>query len=226
MNTVELYSNLSHQYPDVLNFQEPLWFDILKYSHTQNIPEHTCLFRETEQRSNFMWLLEGTVRVLKHSPSGREITLYRVNPGELCVLSIQSLMGDHKVPASAVAETDLVGLVMNKLEFDHAFDESKDFSRYLLRYISQRLGDVMQLISEVTFQRLELRLACLLWKLFTNEASNSVVITHEKLAHELGTTREMVSRLLKEFEVKQCIKLARGKIHLVSKDMLEWFTHI
>jgi CRP/FNR family transcriptional regulator len=223
--TTNLYETLLQQYPDFLNLKEPSWSNILKPSQKKHIPAGTFIFRETEVCTNFMWMLEGTVRVFKHSPGGREITLYRVTPGELCVLSLQCLMGGGGFPAVAVAETDLVGLALSKTEFDNAIDESREFRRYLINFLSHRLGDVVQLVSDVTFQRLEIRLTCLLGQLFKKADGGPIQITHAKLAHELGTTREMISRILKELENKQCIQLARGEIHLVSKDVLQWFTN-
>jgi len=224
MKSSELYETLSCQYMDVLNKPDSDWLTVFQSAEKKHIPAGTCIFRETEQCRNFMWLLEGVVRVYKHSPGGREITLYRVTPGELCVLSLQCLMDGGGFPAVAIAETDLLGLSLSKHEFENAIDESKAFRRYLLKVLTQRLSDVVQLVSDVTFHRLELRLACLLGLLFKNSSGAALKITHSKLAHELGTTREMISRILKELEHKQCVRLSRGFIHLVSEDALEWFS--
>jgi len=227
MNTTsKLYQNLEPRQPDILNAHEPNWSSILKSSQKKYIPAGTVIYREAEDCSNFMWLLEGTVRVFKHSPEGREVTLYRVSPGELCVLSLQCLMGGEGFPAVAIAETDLHGLLLSKQEFDDAIDHSREFRRHLLQVLSHRLGDVIQLVSDVTFHRLELRLCCLLGQLFKHSNGVPLQITHSKLAHELGTTREMISRILKELERKEYIQLARGEIHLLSQDALEWFAKI
>ncbi len=223
--TNNIYENLVSEYSNSREAQEPSWSNILKPSQKKHVPAGSFIFRESESCNNFMWLLEGTVRVYKHSPGGREITLYRVTPGELCVLSLQCLIGGEGFPAVAIAETDLIGLALSKNEFDNAIDESREFRRYLLKFLSQRLGDVVQLVSDVTFQRLELRLTCLLGHLFRHSESKAIHITHAKLAHELGTTREMISRILKELEHKKCIQLARGEIRLLSEDVLEWFIH-
>ncbi len=185
------------------------------------VPQGTQLFREMQQCQSFMWLLEGTVRVFKHSPEGREITLYRVNPGEICVLSIQSLLCGEGFPAEAVAETDLLGLQLNKQTFNQALDNSHDFHRYLLKILSRRISDIMQLVSQVTFQHLDLRVACHLGKMFERSAGKPLKTTHAQIAQELGTTREMVSRILKELERMKCIRLARGEINLLSSEELK-----
>ncbi|GMQ83435.1 MAG: hypothetical protein BMS9Abin06_0169 [Gammaproteobacteria bacterium] len=115
-------------------------------------------------------------------------------------------------------------LVVRRRYFDRAIDDSKDFRRYLLKVLSRRIGDVVQLVSEVTFQRLDLRLACLLGQFFERSCGEPLLITHAQLAREMGTTREMVSRILKELERQQCIQLLRGEIHLVSREGLNWFS--
>jgi len=211
-------------YPDAINALNALPDNILAASKQTCIPQGSHLFRESDHCECFMWLLEGTVRVYKHSREGREITLYRVTPGEFCVLSLQSLLTGSGFPAEAVADTELIGVTMSLADFDQAIDESKEFRRYLLKNLSQRLGDTVQLISEVTFQRLDLRLACLMGQLFERSNGAPLKVTHAQLAREMGTTREMVSRILKEFENQQCITLSRGEIDLVSSESLSWFS--
>ncbi len=222
--TTDLQDQLQSCYPEVEHLIEPDVLEALASASQVHIPAGARLFRESERCTQFMWLLEGTVRVFKHSPGGREITLYRVAPGELCVLSLQSLICDEGYPAEAVAESDLIGLTLSQADFDNAIDHCRDFRRYLLKVLSRRIGEVVRLVSEVTFQRLELRLACLLGQLFERTGGKPVMKTHAEVARELGTTREMVSRILKDLEHQQCIKLSRGKILLVSKEGLGWFS--
>ncbi len=215
---------LHQQYPETADLLGAVSRSILACARQSRIPAGTRLFRETERCRHFMWLLEGTVRVFKHSAGGREITLYRVAPGDLCVLSLQCLLCDEGFPAEAVAESELVGVTLTRPDFDRAIDDSPGFRRYLLRVLSRRMSEVVQLVSEVTFQRLDLRLACLLGQLFERAGGEPLRTTHARLARELGTTREMVSRILKEFEHQQCIELRRGEICLVSREGLNWFS--
>lgn len=222
--TTELRELLNSGYPEAKTLLDHASEAILACARQTQIPAGTRVFRETERCRQFMWLLEGTVRVFKHSPGGREITLYRVNPGGLCVLSLQCLLCDEGFPAEAETETDVIGLALSRQDFNRAIDESGNFRRYLLKVLSRRINDVLELVSEVTFQRLDLRLACLLGQLFERSQGKPLKITHAKLARELGTTREMISRILKEFEHQQCIQLSRGEIQLVSREGLNWFS--
>ncbi|VAW51302.1 transcriptional regulator, Crp/Fnr family [hydrothermal vent metagenome] len=221
----EVKQRMHGLYPDAMNALNTLPESILEANKLARVPQGSHLFREADQCECFMWLIEGTVRVFKNSEEGREITLYRVSPGELCVLSLQSLFTGSGFPAAAVADTNLIGVVMSKADFDLAIDDSKEFRKYLLQNLSQRLSEIVQLISEVTFSRLDLRLACLMGQRFERSNGSPLKITHAELARELGTTREMISRILKEFEHQQCISLARGEIHLVSSEGLSWFSH-
>jgi len=189
-----------------------------------DIPAATTLFHEADPCDNFMWLLEGEVRIFKNSESGREVTLYRVEPGELCLLSLNSLMGGQSYPACAVSETPVKGIAISAAQFRDFLDSSSGFRNYVLQTLTERLSEMMTLISDIAFRRLDLRLACLLGQRFERSRGQPLRITHAELAHELGTTREVVSRILKEFERQECVRLTRGEIHLVSQDGLDWFT--
>jgi CRP/FNR family transcriptional regulator len=181
------------------------------------------LFHEGTSCAAFMWLLEGTVRVFKTSEEGREVTVYRVSPGELCLLTLNSLLRNERYPASAKSETFAKGLMISAQQFHASMDRSRGFSSYVLQALVERLTDVMSLLSDVTFHRIHLRAACFLGQQFERAAGMPLQLTHAQLASELGTTREVISRILKEFERQQCISLHRGQIHLVSQDGLKWF---
>lgn len=187
-----------------------------------NFPAETIMFHEAEPCQDFMWLLEGTIRVFKHSEEGREVTLYRVSPGELCLLSLNAMLGGQSYPASAKSETPIRGLVIKGKLFHDALDTSSGFRHYVLQTLTERLTSMISLISDTTFRRLDLRLACFLGQQFERSSGNPLKITHADIAHELGTTREVISRILKEFERQECVTLNRGEIHLLSQEMLRW----
>lgn len=220
----DISQQLYSRYPEVeevLGHEAP---SILGHALQTRVPSGALLFDESETCQHFMWLLEGTVRVYKHSPEGREITLYRVEPGEFCVLSMQCLLTGGGFPAQAVADSALFGVMLNKVDFQHLFNNSPAFSRYFHNMLSRRVVDMVQLVSDVAFKGLDLRLACLLGQLFEHARGEELTMTHAQLARELGTTREVVSRLLKELESQGCIKLSRGKLSLLSKEGLKWMS--
>ena len=215
---------LLDQYPMLAHHADEPCRRMLNEVQMVDIPSGATMFHESDPCSNFMWLLEGSVRVFKNSEEGREVTLYRVSPGELCLLSLNSLLSGKGYPASAVSESSIRGLVISATQFNQSLDVSQGFRSYVMLSLAERMSDMISLVSDITFRRLELRLACMLGQRFERSSGQPLIITHAELAQELGSTREVISRILKEFERQECISLARGEIHLVSQDGLEWFT--
>lgn len=176
--------------------------------------------RKGDPCENFLFLVHGTVRVYEITENGRDIVLYRGRAGEMCILTITNLLEETAYSANAVTEDEVRLVSIPMRYFQNALEHSPGFRTFIMSSLAQRLGHVMRLVEQVTFQRLDLRLACLLGQRFGQLSTSHVSVTHQKLASELGTTREVVSRLLKEFERMGCIRLYRGQIELVSKDAL------
>lgn len=198
--------------------------ELLEQTDRVRLPAGTVMFRESDACQNFLWVLEGSVRVYKHSSDGREVTLYRVEPGDMCVLSLNALLGGRPYPAEATAETDVTGLMIDGNSLLTTINASDSLRSYVMKMLTDRLYEMMVLVSDIAFHRLDLRLACLLGQRFERSAGEPLSVTHAQLARELGTTREVISRILKEFEHQECVKLARGRIYLVSRQGLNWFT--
>jgi len=188
------------------------------------VPAGSLLYRESDKCENFVLLIEGTLRVFKSANHEREITIYRVSSGEQCVLSLQSMLSGDNYFANAIAETELTFLTLNKTDFYQLLDESNAFQQYLLKYMSQRLYDIVTLVSDVMFKQINARLAGILRNLFKQSTAGSIALTHAQIAKELGTTREVISRALKELEKQKCIKLFRGSIKLLSLESLDWLS--
>ena len=216
-------AKLLQKYTGLTRHLDANCYDLLSKARPVSFAAGTVLFREAEPCRDFMWLLEGSVRLYKHSDDGREITLYRVCAGELCILSLNNLLHDRSYTAEARCEEPVSGLLLNGLDFQAAIETSSGFRRYVLGTMANRLDEVMNLVAEVVFRRLDLRLACLLGQMFERSRGQPLGITHEALAREVGTSREVISRILKEFEHQECIRLTRGHIYLVSAQGLDWF---
>jgi len=178
------------------------------------VPDRTVLFRETEPCQGFPFVLGGQVRVSRGSPSGRELELYRVGPGEICVVSTGCLMGSTPMSAHGVAcgGTRLVMIDRDTLLRWTQFEPMRVF---LLSVMADRMAELMALVEAVAFQRVDRRLAgALLGK------GRLIRVTHQQLADELGTAREMVSRLLKRFEEQGWVRLAREQIEILDAGSL------
>lgn len=217
-------NDLESSYPSLARITEPYWIDTVNQAKSIDVPSKTVLFSGSAPCNNFMLILKGRIRIYQTADDGREMTLYRVEAGDLCILSLNSLLQSRAFNAIAQTETDVSALVLSADEFRHSMNVSEIFRNYVLTTMTERLCEAIYLIQDTTFNNLNMRLACMLGSLFERAQGRILKITHQELAHELGTTREVVSRILKEFERQNCVNLSRGKIELASADGLEWFS--
>lgn len=173
------------------------------------LPAGTRVFDERGPCGAFPLVLRGAIRVFKQAPSGRQLLLYRVKSGELCVLTTSCLLSDacYAAAGSTESETELVALgapLFHKLLADY-----EPFRALVFSIFSERIVDLMRRVDEVAFQRLDRRLASLLVA-----RGPELRTTHQDLADELGSVREIVSRLLKSFEEQGWVSLGREKVEV------------
>ena len=173
------------------------------------VPAGVVLFDAKQPCRGFPLVLQGAVRVTMSAPSGREILLYRVDPGQGCILSGGCLLGHSDYAARGVAEEDVTLLSLPPAEFSALLLEHEPFRRFVFGMYGERLAEVMTLVEEVAFRRLDERLAQLLV-----HRGPVIEATHQSLADELGSVREIVSRLLRSFETRGWVKLERERITL------------
>ena len=173
------------------------------------------MFSEGDVCHSFVLVTSGEIRVAKTAANGREIELYRVLPGDSCILTVSCLLGGAAYPASGVAAGELSGVEIPKALFDRLVTKSPAFRQFIFSFIAERLALLMALIEQVAFQRLDARLAAALLR-----GRPQVNRTHQALADELGSVREVISRLLKEFESQALIRLDRGVIYVLDAPRL------
>lgn len=167
---------------------------------------------------NYLMVASGRVRVQQISESGREIVLYRIGGGETCVLTTACLLADEDYSAEAIAETEVSALAVPRSCFDRLLVESSQFRGFVFTAYASRITDLMLLVEEVAFGHIDLRLAQRL--LHLKGPSGAISLTHQDLAVELGTAREVVSRQLKEFERRGWIQRERGRIDILDAEAL------
>ncbi len=192
---------------------------LLRSASLRRAPAGSVLFEPNQPCEGFPLLLEGSVKVAKASPEGREIVLYRVSPGEGCILSGGCLLGQHAYAARGIAESDVALLQMPPAAFNDLIVNSPPFRRFVFDMYGARLAEVMELIDEVAFRKLDTRLARLLV-----QRGPVIEATHQSLADELGSVRVFVSRLLRSFEERGWVKLARERIDVVDAKALLAFS--
>lgn len=180
------------------------------------IPAGTVVFDENQSCQGFPLLLSGSIRVIKAAASGRELQLYRVVAGESCILTSSCLLGHMPYQARGIAEENVDMLFLPTAVFYQWFGQNAAFRDYVFKLFSERLTDLMELVSAVAFQKLDQRLAALLL-----QKNSPIHATHQVLADELGCAREIVSRLLKGFADQGWVKLGREQIELVNPTALK-----
>ena len=189
---------------------------ILETARLMRIPAGTVMFDENQPCQGFPLLLSGSIRVIKTAPNGRELQLYRVVPGESCILTSSCLLGHTLYQARGIAEDVLEIVLLSAASFQTLIGKHEAFRSYVFHLFSERLTDLMQLVSAVAFQKLDQRLANLL----VNKP-NPIHATHQVLADELGSAREIVSRLLKGYAEQGWVKLGREQIEIIDAAALK-----
>lgn len=158
-------------------------------------------------------VIEGLVRVYRVGENGREVTLYRIHPGESCILTASCILSQQDFPAHAVVEEPVRAIGIPAGVLMDWTDRYEVWRRFIFGMMSSRLDDIMEVVDAVTFKRLDVRLAEFLLTKFAD--NQSILTTHQELASELGTAREVISRVLKDFEHRRLVRLERGIIHPV-----------
>lgn len=182
----------------------------------QVVPAGSQIFRQGDNCNQYFVLTSGSAKIFTRSANGKEVLLYHVKPGSICVLTAACLIGHQHFPAEAVAETDLHVRVMTKRQFDELMETSATFRQYVLDGFGERINGLIQTIQKLALETIEQRLA----KFLLMQPRNSIASTHQEIADEIGSAREVVSRNLKRFETNQLLSLGRGQIELLDRQGL------
>lgn len=175
----------------------------------------TVMFDAHTPCAGFPLVLSGVIRVLQRYPNGREMPLYKVRPGESCLLSGSCLLGHADYSATGIAETDVELLVVPPADFHALIASDAAFRDHVFSLFGERLATLLSLVEAIAYQKLDQRLASLLLA-----RGETVQATHQALADELGSVREIVSRLLRAFEDKGWVDLARERVKITDRTAL------
>jgi CRP/FNR family transcriptional regulator len=217
----DIRARLLQHYPALAELPVVELDGLLAHAMLAPIPAGTVVFDENQPCQGFPMLLAGSIRVIKSSPNGRELQLYRVQPGESCILTSSCLLGHTRYQARGIAEQDLEMVLLPAQSFHTLLGKHDAFRDYVFHLFSDRLTDLMQLVSAVAFQKLDQRLAALLVA-----KPSPLRTTHQALADELGSAREIVSRLLKGFAEQGWVRLAREQIEVTDAKALKHFAEL
>lgn len=187
---------------------------LLDAARFARIPAGSVLFRPGDSCAGWLIVARGSVRVQLVDAEGHEIVLYRVGRGESCILTTCCLMAGNGYEAEGVVETELHALLVPRALFEQLLDRSRAFRHLVFSSFAVRLADLLGLVSQVAFARMDVRLAAVI--LDRGRCSGGLLeVRHQDLAAELGTAREVVSRQLKEFERRGWVRLRRCAIEIL-----------
>lgn len=192
---------------------------LLKEARIVEMPKGAQVFGPANVPDSLFFLYDGRIRVSQSSDTGRDIVLYRVDAGESCVLTTACMLAEEAYNAEGMAETDITAIVLPKLAFDRLVAEEEAFRKFVFAAYSRRLIDLLRVVDDVAFGHMDVRLA---ERLLTLAGEfKEISTTHQQLASELGTAREVVSRILQDFQKREMIAQSRGHILLLDKQALK-----
>jgi CRP/FNR family transcriptional regulator len=202
-------AELTALYPSLTGLADGELETLLAKGQVIDLPAGTALFGAGSPCQQFPFVLKGSIKVTKLG-EGRELQLYRVAPGESCVLTSSCLVGNSDYPASGMTETATRLLVLPRETFDALMACHAPFRQYVFGLFAERLADLMGLVEAVAFHKLDRRVAGVLLG-----RGRTLSITHQQLADEIGSVREIVTRVLRGFADEGWVRLGRGSIEIL-----------
>jgi CRP/FNR family transcriptional regulator len=185
-----------------------------QFSIKKFFPAGSIILRENAPVRSIPILISGRLKIIRTDEDGKEILLYYLTPGESCIMSI--LSGLHhqtsKIKAEADQDAEILFLPVEKMYY--FLQEFPQWTDYIFRLYHKRFEELLETIESIAFKNLDERLIQLLKKKKALSGKNEIFMTHEQIAQELGSSRVVISRLLKQMEQKGWIKLERNKITL------------
>jgi CRP/FNR family transcriptional regulator len=221
MLTQEQFALIAPHLPFLRTADAALVRDLREQAFYMRIPAGRDVFVEGSRVEAIALLVSGVVRVYKVGESGREITLYRFGIGESCVLTANAILSQQSFSAIATVERDAEAIMIRADVFQGWVRRYPVWLDFVLDLLSQRLASVMEIVDEVAFRRMDLRVAALL--LDRSRRRNPIEITHQEIAAELGSSREVISRILESFTRQGLVQLARGTVEVLDARTLADF---
>lgn len=210
---------LAKLFPALTQLPATLTAEVERQALPMSAPAGAVLFDAGVACQALPLVLSGSIRVSKRAENGREIRLYGVNPGELCIVTVSCLLGANAYPATGIAESAVSALAIPRALFMRLMAEHPPFRDAVFGLFANRLTGMMTLVEEVAFRKLDQRLAG--WLVARGPV---ILASHQVIAQELGSVREIVSRLLKQFEEQHYVRLGRERIDVLDSSGLKKLT--
>lgn len=221
MLTRERCASLTRSFPFLAEADATVAGELRGAATWVRLPAGKLLFLEGERATALPLLTAGQVRIYKTGRTGREITLYRFGPGEACLLSANAILNGQPLPAAAIVEQRAEAVLVPAAALRDWVHRHELWRRFVFELMSHRLTDVLGIVDTVVFRRMDARIATLL--LERSGRQNPLRITHQEIAAELGTSREVVSRILESLAGAGLLKVTRGRIEILAQEPLAAF---
>ncbi len=213
------YERITHALPILRQADAGLVREFQQAAFLARVPAGQDVFVEGDRVNAIALLISGVVRVYKIGETGREITLYRFGLGESCILTANAILSRQSFPAIATVEQEAEAIMIPSDTFRDWVKRYDLWREFVFDLLSQRLVSVMSIVDEVAFRRMDVRVAGLL--LERSQRVNPIRITHQEIASELGSSREVISRLLEDFSERGLVTVRRGEVEVLDAEGLK-----
>lgn len=187
----------------------------------RTVPKGSILHAGERDCTGLLLLQSGQLRVYSLSSEGREITLYRLLPGELCLFSAPCVLHSIQFDVTIVAEQEAQLWLIPAEVYQNLMEQSAAVANVTNEIMGRRFSEVMWLLEQILWQSMDRRLAALLLEERALNGTATLKITHEALANHLGTAREVVTRMLRYFQSEGLVRLSRGSVELLDAEALQ-----
>jgi CRP/FNR family transcriptional regulator len=211
-NNKQLITNIHNAFSFLRSCDDKTHKEFLSEAIHIQLNKGGCIFEYGDDCTHLALILRGTARVYTLADSGREITLYRIETGQSCILTASCIQSDNPFPAFAICESNIEAILIPSNCLQKWLAKSTAWRNFIFGLISQRMTSVICLVEEVAFNKLDQRIAKLLIHYQNKNTSSTIRVTHYEMALELGTSREVVSRILMSFQSSGLVNLTRGSI--------------
>jgi CRP/FNR family transcriptional regulator len=221
INNKQLIENVHDTFNFLRNCDDKIYKEFLSEAIHIQPKKGSYILEHGDNCTHFALMLKGTARVYTLADCGREITLYRIKAGQSCILTVSCIQSDNPFPAFAMCESHIDAILIPSHCLQKWLAESTAWRHFIFGLISQRMASVICLVEEVAFNKLDQRIAKLLIHYRSQSGSSTIHVTHSKIALELGTSREVVSRILMSFQCSKLVNLTRGLIMILNIDKIK-----
>jgi len=215
----EQFNRIARVLPILEHADQGLLREFQQKAFYARIPEGHDVFVEGDRADAIALLISGVVRVYKIGETGREITLYRFGNGESCILTANAILSQKNFPAIATVEKQAEAVMIPAETFRDWVQRYNLWREFVFDLLSDRLSSVIEIVEEVAFRRMDERVATFLSERLGQ--SDSIQITHQEIAAELGSSREVISRILEDFSALGIISVSRGMIKVLDLEALQ-----